>query len=53
MTMRCIIIDDESLVRALLEDNVRQVPFLELVQSCKSALEALAVLQNEPVPEGM
>lgn len=49
MTMRCVIVDDEPLVRALLEDNLKQVPFLELVQSCKSALEALDTLQKEQV----
>ena len=47
--MRCIIVDDEPLVRELLEDNARQVPFLELVKSCKSALEALETLRNEQV----
>jgi len=47
--MRCIIVDDEPLVRELLEDNVRQVPFLELVKSCKSALEALETLQEERI----
>lgn len=47
--MRCIIVDDEHLVRELLEDNIRQVPFLELVHSCKNALEALAILQQSPV----
>lgn len=47
--MRCIIVDDEPLVRELLEDNINQVPFLELVRSCKSALEALKTLQEEQV----
>jgi DNA-binding LytR/AlgR family response regulator len=47
--MRCIIIDDEPLVRELLEDNVSQVPFLQLIQSCKSALEALEMLQQQQV----
>jgi DNA-binding LytR/AlgR family response regulator len=47
--MRCIIVDDEALVRELLEDNVSQVPFLQLVKSCKNALEALKVLQRETV----
>ena len=28
--MRCIIVDDEQLVRELLEDNVRRVPFYSL-----------------------
>jgi DNA-binding LytR/AlgR family response regulator len=47
--MRCIIVDDEPLVRELLEDNVSQVPFLELVTSCKSALDAMEVLQTQKV----
>jgi len=47
--MRCIIVDDEPLVRELLEDSVGQVPFLELVQSCKSAVEALETLQKERI----
>jgi DNA-binding LytR/AlgR family response regulator len=47
--MRCIIIDDEPLVRDLLEDNMKQVPFLQLVRSCKTALEALETLQEDRV----
>jgi two-component system, LytTR family, response regulator len=47
--MRCIIVDDEPLVRELVEDNLSQVPFLELVTSCKSALDALDVLQKQKV----
>jgi DNA-binding LytR/AlgR family response regulator len=49
MMMRCMIVDDEPLVRELLEDNIRQVPFLELVRSCKNALEALDTLQEEQI----
>ncbi len=49
MIMRCIIVDDEPLVRELLEDNIRQVPFLELISSCKTAIEALAILQKEQI----
>lgn len=47
--MRCIIVDDEQLVRELLEDNVRQVPFLQLEHSCKSAMEAIGVLQAKQI----
>ncbi|WP_143305475.1 LytR/AlgR family response regulator transcription factor [Chitinophaga vietnamensis] len=47
--IRCIAVDDEKLVRDLLEDNIRQVPFLQLVATCKNALEANEVLQSETV----
>ena len=47
--IRCIIIDDEQLVRELLEDNIRQIPFLQLVRSCRSAMEAMEALQSGQV----
>lgn len=47
--MRCIIVDDEKLVRDLLEDNIRQIPFLQLVNICKNALEATGILETEKV----
>ncbi|MGN7721933.1 LytR/AlgR family response regulator transcription factor [Chitinophaga sp. 22620] len=47
--IRCIIIDDEQLVRELLEDNIRQIPFLQLVKSCRSAMEAMEALQSGQV----
>ena len=47
--MRCMVVDDESLVRELLEDNIRQIPFLQWVKSCKNALEATEALQTTPV----
>src|SRR5580704_13565095 len=47
--LRCIAIDDEELALELLEDNIRKVPFLELVGACNNPLEALKVLQEQPV----
>lgn len=47
--MRCIIVDDEPLVRELLEDSISQVPFLELAGSCKNAMEALETLQKKQI----
>lgn len=44
-----MIVDDEPLVRELLEDNISQAPFLKLVKSCRSGLEALKTLQQEQV----
>ena len=37
------------MARKLLEENLRQIPFLELVRSCKNAFEAMEVLQEEKV----
>ncbi|HEY4935253.1 MAG TPA: response regulator transcription factor [Puia sp.] len=47
--MKCIAVDDEPLALALLQDNIRQVPTLELVASCSTAMEALAVLNKQEV----
>jgi DNA-binding LytR/AlgR family response regulator len=47
--IRCLAIDDEYLALELLEDNIRKVPFLELVKSCNSAAEAMEILQGETV----
>ena len=44
--IRCIIIDDEPLVRELLEDNIRRIPYLQLECSCRNAMEAMEALQS-------
>lgn len=49
MPLRCLVVDDESMARKLLEENIRQLPFLEMVRSCKNAFEALEALQAEPI----
>jgi DNA-binding LytR/AlgR family response regulator len=49
MKLRCLAIDDETLGRRMLEDSIQQVPFLELVRSCKNAFEAMEALQESPV----
>jgi DNA-binding LytR/AlgR family response regulator len=47
--IRCLAVDDETLALDLLEDNIRQVPFLQLVKRCKNAYEAMQVLQDESI----
>ena len=47
--MNCIVVDDEVMGRKLLEDNVKQIPFLNLVGSCGNAFEAMEMLQKEKV----
>ena len=41
MKLRCLVVDDEALARRLLEENIKQIPFLEFVKSCKNPFEAL------------
>jgi two-component system, LytTR family, response regulator len=47
--IRCIAIDDEPLALELLEDNISKLPYLQLVAKCDNALEAMKVLQEQPV----
>lgn len=47
--IKCIAVDDEPLALDLLEDNINQVPFLQLVKRCKNAVEANEVLQKENI----
>src|ERR1700712_383416 len=47
--IRCIAIDDEPLALELLQDNISKVPFLELVAACDNAMDAMKILQQQPV----
>jgi DNA-binding LytR/AlgR family response regulator len=47
--MNCMVVDDEKMGRSLLEENVSQLPFLNLVASCKNAFEAMEQLQAHPI----
>lgn len=47
--MRCLVVDDERLAVELMEDNIRQVPFLELAGSCRNAMEAAKFLNAEDI----
>ncbi|MFT3679646.1 MAG: LytTR family DNA-binding domain-containing protein [Ferruginibacter sp.] len=47
--LRCIAIDDEPLALELLEDNISKLPYLQLAASCSNPMEAMKVLQQQPV----
>ena len=47
--LRCLIVDDEPLALEMLGRYVAKTPFLELVQACSSAVEALEVLQHSDI----
>jgi len=47
--INCIAVDDEPLALDLLEDNIKKVPFLNLVSKCENAISAIEFLQNEKI----
>ncbi len=47
--INCLAIDDETLALDLLEDNIRQVPFLHLVKRCKNAYEAIEIIKEKKI----
>ncbi|MDR3680765.1 MAG: response regulator [Flavipsychrobacter sp.] len=48
-SIKLLIIDDEPLARDILASYVEKLPYLQLVATCKNALEAFAILNKEPV----
>jgi two-component system LytT family response regulator len=48
-TIRCLIVDDEPPAREVLRRYVQDVPTLQLAGECSHAIQALTVLQQQPV----
>ena len=49
MTINCIIVDDEPLAQDLIEDYIKKIPFLNLLDKCSSAFEAFDSLRKYQV----
>lgn len=49
MNVRCLVVDDEPYARELMQAHLAQLPDFRLVTACASALEAMQVLQKEPI----
>lgn len=47
--LSCIIIEDEPIAAEVLQDYISQISFLELKDTCKDAIYALELLNNEPI----
>lgn len=47
--MNCLIVEDEPLAAAVLDDYIRQVNWLHAVGRCPDALHALEVIREQPV----
>ncbi|MDP3393115.1 LytTR family DNA-binding domain-containing protein [Sediminibacterium sp.] len=46
---QCIIADDHLVERALLTSYIKKIPSLELVAECKTGLEVLSILKDQPI----
>ncbi|MCL3781896.1 response regulator transcription factor [Prolixibacteraceae bacterium JC049] len=49
MNVKCLIVDDEELALDVLEAYIKRIDYLHLVGRCKSAMEALTVLNSQSV----
>lgn len=47
--MNCLIVDDEELARNLVENYINRLSYLAVVGKCANPLEAMQVLQEQPV----
>lgn len=47
--MKCVVIDDEELARALLANYLAKIPDLEVVASCKNPMEALEIISRQKI----
>lgn len=48
-TINCVIVDDEPVARNILETFVAKIPNLNLVKSCKNAMEAFEVSNSQNI----
>jgi len=46
---KCLIADDEPIARQILENYCKDIPYLELVSSCKNAFEVMEELQKHEI----
>ncbi|MBC3540210.1 LytR/AlgR family response regulator transcription factor [Rufibacter sediminis] len=49
MQLSCLAIDDEPLALDIMRSYISKIPFLKLIQTCSSALDAMSILQRQPV----
>jgi len=47
--IHCLAIDDEILALDLIEDNIRKIPFLDLVKKCQNPIEAMEILRQQMI----
>jgi len=48
-TIQCIIVDDEPIAREILENHLQKINTIQVVASCKNAIEAFNIINSEDV----
>jgi len=48
-TIRCLIVDDEPIARDILESHLNKIDVIEVVASCKNAIDAFNILNTNKV----
>lgn len=46
-TFKCLIVDDEPVAREVLETHLKKISFVQIIASCKNALEAFAYINSQ------
>lgn len=47
MTFKCLVVDDEKLGRDLIKSYISHFPYLEVIDECGTAIEAMQLLSNK------
>ncbi|WP_405206670.1 LytR/AlgR family response regulator transcription factor [Aquimarina sp. LLG6339-5] len=47
--LQCLIADDEPIARQIIESYIKEIPYLEVVSTCKNAFEVMEFLQGNSV----
>ncbi|WP_299252707.1 LytTR family DNA-binding domain-containing protein [uncultured Aquimarina sp.] len=47
--LQCLIADDEPIARQIIENYIKEIPYLEVVSACKNAFEVMTFLQENNV----
>ncbi|MBI9059761.1 MAG: response regulator transcription factor [Labilibaculum sp.] len=49
MNIKCLIVDDEDLAQDVIEEYINRIDYLQLEGKCKSAVEALSILNTKQI----
>ncbi|WP_299436736.1 LytTR family DNA-binding domain-containing protein [uncultured Aquimarina sp.] len=47
--LQCLVADDEPIARQIIENYIKEIPYLEVVATCKNAFEVMGFLQENTI----